>query len=425
MAAPSESELQQIIKGEQDHINEDIPMEECLDHFFAHFNDSISQFSHFEHADKKLNYLLMKRFIFTAYNNLVEMDHTIAIGKVSKPKRQIENVRKQYEELQNHIKKPLSLNFEKFYLSKQSTYNKIRDTYESKKSLIETYNTNAATINMTLRDIEKEMRENRKNKKRIAELEARHKKLNSNYVDTLQVISELKEQVTRLASMLEEYKKRYYSPFNQIFRNKTQTIADRLLNILDGIAYDFDTLLWMEAKGSEIIRSFFRDSKIQGSFSSKTYLKYFLKNLDDQNLSEEYGQMLELSNYLDEFSSRNIFILGEHHERIYADKEIIEAIDKDYTVIAETNPDKLIVEHQRKALDIIIIDNELRNTNGIEMIEQFWENFPNTKERVSILLRFYKPTYDILTKAGKMGIKHFQRMPAEPFETKEKFLSII
>ncbi|GAB6045843.1 hypothetical protein JCM11957_14410 [Caminibacter profundus] len=54
----------------------------------------------------------------------------------------------------------------------------------------------------------------------------------------------------------------------------------KLEKIINVKLYYFDKLLWYNASKSNLIVEFFNKSNINGDFSTKTFIKYFLKNID-------------------------------------------------------------------------------------------------------------------------------------------------
>lgn len=59
----------------------------------------------------------------------------------------------------------------------------------------------------------------------------------------------------------------------------------KLEKIINVKLYYYEKLLWFKASESYEIKKFFESSNIDGDFSTKTFINYYLKNLDESKSS--------------------------------------------------------------------------------------------------------------------------------------------
>ncbi len=414
-----------LLAGSSTQIPVSIELEQCLEDFFRCYSTIIEKNNFYRNAEKKLNFLLMKRFVFTAYNNLVEMDQSISKGKVSKPYRLLISIRKKYDELTQYVSKPVTVAFDQLFLSRQANYIEVLEYLEYAKNRIDAANASLRGIQSKITSAKERLSIISSNNPEFEELNSELKKYNGMYVDTLQDISDKKTEVNILSAVKDAFSSENLESFKNAFTATSAEKIGALIDILDALTHELDMLLWEEARESIIIRKFFKIASIEGSFSSKTYLKYFIRNLKKESVGSEYEQLIELYNYLEGISNKNILIVTTDTDRSEEDKKQIEQIDKDYTVMTATNPDKIPIEHKKMGLHLVIIDFEQRYGDGVDYVSKFWELFPTAKRCVQILMRFQNPTYESLNKAGKSGIKHMMIHSNDPSKMIDKLRQVI
>jgi hypothetical protein len=59
-----------------------------------------------------------------------------------------------------------------------------------------------------------------------------------------------------------------------------ENIDSALREIIQTKSYYLDKLLWELAADSQTIAKFFRQARIEGDYSTKTFISYYLRNID-------------------------------------------------------------------------------------------------------------------------------------------------
>lgn len=396
----------------------------CLNEFFSGLNSKISEYDDVDEFSRRLDYIKMKRFLLTAYNNLAEMDASISQGRAKKPYQKLLRTQKIHDELAQYAKKPLAMNYEKIFLVRQSAYLCAKSEIARLEKLIDFETGRVLILAGVLERTKEYLSKLEKNSPEYEKINQSYKKNNREYVDRLHSQSETKAELQRLKSLLSRFESSHLIEFSRGFEAKMAELAKRAVTILDVVSYEFDTILWDEAKNSKVIRKFFEESKIEGSYSSKTFLKYYLKSLPDAK-SDEIKGLRDLLSYLDTACTRNIIIVGANSEDVSRYRFLVESTNKDYFVIETTNPDKISLEYKNIGLDCIIIEHELKNTNGVEVIEGFWEEFGGARDRVVVMIIFSAPDYEAINRAGRAGVKYFFMKSHPDMEFAAKIQSIV
>ncbi len=404
-------------------VDEDVKW--CVFSFFNAYDEKIDEYKHHAKSEKKLNYQLMKRFIFTAYNNLVELDQTISRGKVFKPYKDIKNVYNIYSELNLFVSKPISLSFEKLFLRKQKTYIEIKDNAELMIAKMELSKARAEALKSSMNTLEGEMKMLSQKSENFLELEKLYKKKNGEYVDNLHEISLIKDKREVLLNKIKSFEMQNLEIFSSEFYEILNKTVDSINEILDGLAFEFDTLLWEEARNSEVIKKFFAEAKIQGSFSSKTFLKYYLNSIDEEQSKGQNSELFDLLKYLESVSTRHIFILGNDSDEIQSLRYAIESIDKDYIVSSSISSDRVIIEHKRRNINLLMVNYSLKGIKCLDFLKDLWHSCPETKEEISVLVVFDNPSFEQVDELGFLGVEYYMRRHNNIEEYIEKVKSII
>ena len=131
-----------------------------------------------------------------------------------------------------------------------------------------------------MEQLKKERESNPKN----AALESKYKRYNGMYVDVLHRMASLRDENVMLLRELKAFEQTHFSSFVSEFTRFSTERKEQILRLLDGYAYYFDKKMWDLAESSKSIHEFFRKANVQDEFSSKTYLKYYLKGLHENQL---------------------------------------------------------------------------------------------------------------------------------------------
>lgn len=393
--------------------------------FFNTYDERIDEFKYHSKSENKLNFQLMRRFIFTAYNNLVELDQTISRGKVYKINRDILKMQSIFNELNLFVSKPISLSYDRLFLRKQKSYIEIKEYAEFMIVKMELAKSRANALKSSMNSISLKLKELNPKSKAYEELESQYKKNNGEYVDNLHEISQIKDKREILLQKIKDFEMSNLELFTaEFYVVLNSTIAD-MNEILDGLAYEFDTILWQEARNSEIIRKFFAEAKIQGSFSSKTFLKYYLKSVDEEQARETNRSLFELLNYLESVSTKHIHIVTNDSDEAQRLRYSIEGIDKDYIVSSSISSDRVFVEYQRRKINLLIIDYMLKNDRCATFLKSLWGRFSETKKEMKVIVRFENPLFEEIDEVGFLGVESFIRTSISTDEFIDKIKSVL
>ena len=352
-------------------LHADIPLDrdisDCLDN---HFEEVISVVYEYEAEFKEgesLNFLLIKRFLHTAYNNLRDIDSTFMDRYLLELRSDLKVLESVYQKFHKKITNPETV-YESIFLEQQATYKNHKKRMETNISEVYTLNTTIKSQEIQIKNIQKEI-ERCTTKKQIELKQVDLKRYNSYFVDSIHRLGSLKEENIQLKELLDKFTKKYRDEFIFIYIDEAKKYDEFLREQLDGYAYEFDKKMWQSAETSSAIRSFFKRAKIEDDFSSKTFLKYFIKGLDETKFSKEHKRLHSLLEYLEKRAKLRILIVSENRKKSDYIKHLIRSFCKEYSVEVSDNPRSSYYRKDLARLDIIFADLSMSNPIIYEYID--------------------------------------------------------
>lgn len=408
-----------------DDIEMSASIDSCVNDYFSDAETLIASYTDtIDSDDKEMEFLKMKRFLFTAYNNLTELDSQFADQKLIKLQRELLGLQKQYELFAHKIKYPIEYAYEKVFLSKQTTYQKGIQSLEYLRSQVQTFSTREKPLLEKIREKEQQLAAMGKDKKSKAYINSERvlKSLRKRYVDLLTYVSRLRDNAKKLSENLDEFKREHHGTFIDQYEPTSRSLDSRIQQILNKKAYEFDGVLWERAKKCKAIRQFFMDSGIEGTYSSKTFLKYYINSLDESKMSQEHKSLLELLKYLETIGSKTVLIVRSNIDQAMRCKFLIESIDKEIRVITSYDPADTFRTCARNSPDIVMLDMNLRTMTASEYIPRFRKQCLQEGDKDPLLCLFLSDTSErTIKEAIKMGVKSV----VKPNLTDEEFTDFL
>ena len=244
-----------------------------LEEFLENYFDLIKKVNEFHWKwiiENKLkipstDYIKLKRFIDTATNFLSEIDDNILNGLAGKLYQDVNSLYLFYKDFLKKSKYTEYVFYQE-YLENFEKYRAIKEKVEQLKKSMEEYN-------LTIQSTEEQM-------KNISEKDSNFKRLKKIYVDSIYELSKVKDEYYQAKKEMEDIEKNESMKFFPEFNKLKEINLKKLEKIINVKLYYFEKMLWCNASKSSLIIKFFNESNIDGDFSTKTFIKYFLKNVD-------------------------------------------------------------------------------------------------------------------------------------------------
>lgn len=274
-------------------------IEATMTKFFSSLQDTVDKYKGYQlqSDDASLDYFKMKRFLFTAYNNLLEIDSSLADGSLTEMCRNLQEINSIHDIYKKSYMYP-KIAFSTIFLK----YTK----YKEAKRRLEHNITSMGSIKANLPLMESEIKQKMadlgrldKNDDRFIPLQQSIRHVKRLYVDSIDRVGTLREENETLVPITNEYFELFFEEFTKKFASSYEVNIKSLIEILDSMAFLFDRMMWEKASSSKSIDTYFKSANIKYPYSCLTFLRYYLKTLNKSKLSTENKELFDLLKYLE------------------------------------------------------------------------------------------------------------------------------
>lgn len=387
-----------------------LSVEESLKRFFKDIDEKIKKHDSYKESNGTLDYLLMRRFLETMFNNMREMDYQFVTQDLLDIYHDLQDMSSVYDTYQSQVAFP-ALAFEKVFLSQQQEYMQLKDVNDKLKKEIDIMSAEERSLRSQIEHKLSVLAQQQRGSQQY-ELNAKDvRKLKGQYADIVHKIALKKEQMQKNAERLYDFEDLYKPHFKKLFNAESKKYKEALISILNAQAYVFDYTLWEHAKASDVIKEYFKKAQIVGEFSSLTYMKYYLNSLNAEHHSEEQAQMKELYEYLRQQNVVTILVLQAEVEDALQTKALFSTCTLDVHVEIFVDEAKSIKWAKKHKVSLLILDEQLKNLNAKQYIAAY-------KSRVSeyvqsLVISSHKP--EKLGATASIPLKH----------TKAEFIEVV
>lgn len=344
----------------------------AVGNYFDTIKKHIDRRQSYKKADGRLDYLVVRRFIWTTFNNLSEIDLHIITPKIKMLSDDLKIMGKVYDDYVRKTRHP-QLAFAEVFLSCQAEYKKIREGAEKIIEKINLLKSNEKIIGGALRVKKEELDKNIKSEEFDA-IKNEFKSLNGAYVDVVHMMAELDERYKHDLELLNSFEEEYRSDFYEIFEIESRKYKKDILDILNAQAYVVDAQLWNQAKSSKSVKAHFKKSAITGELNTKTYLKYYLDTLDESRATDETKKLFELYEYLVSKHKEFVMVMvGSAQDAMEYESEI-KRVDKSLDVKSFIDEKAAIKWAMKNSVKVLVVEDVLQKTNAETFLSVYHNN---------------------------------------------------
>ncbi len=267
--------------------------------FFSSLQETVDKYKNYElnsHGES-LDYFKIKRFLFTAYNNLLELDSSLANGSLTEIYQNIQNINGIHDVYKKSYMYP-KIAFSTIFL-RYTRYKEAKRRLEKNIANMQNIKSSLGVMEAEIKQKVTELDLQKKDDVEYVALRENIKHLKSLYVDAIDKMGTLREENEILLPITDEYFELFFEEFSEKFVSSYESNIKNLVSILNSMAFLFDRLMWEKASHSKIIKNHFEESNIPYPYSSLTFLRYYLRTLNKSKLNEENRELFELLRYLE------------------------------------------------------------------------------------------------------------------------------
>lgn len=373
-----------IIHISPSSIQEIYSMSDCFLAFFADAVELIYRYEDmaFDEAkeSEKLDYFKLKRFMHKAKSQLIQTDGSISVEPFNAIERELAELEFVLVEILKQKNKSAEVLFEEIYLSQQIDYLR----YERRLKLD---TQKVFELNLLIKRAHesifawKSRLDRERNEEIIKSLELKISRMRDELVEAEKEIKKIDQNKPHFEECIKRFKEYKYNEFVEHFGFETELkgIIDTMRQIIDRIAFDYDTLIWRKALSSNIVRNMFFKHAAEGNFCTTTFLRYYLKPLNKSTLSKPdealYGYLAKYEKYI----AKHVLVLSEQKEPM--DESVIAVYShyKDSVVHRFGRAVDSVQWLSRNNAILAILDEQNRSLTAEELAESYAASHPLDK----------------------------------------------
>jgi hypothetical protein len=384
-----------------DNVTLSLNVNNAVHNYFKTIEEHINERTKYQNVTGRLDYMITRRFLWTMFNNLSEIDIHIITPQIRTLSKDIKLTANIYDDLLKKTKYP-ALAYEEVFLSCQSEYMKIKDGAEEMIQKLSRLRTDEKHVGSILK-VKKEEVANDINTKEFDLLTNELKSLNGAYVDIVHMMAELDERYKSDLEQLLEFEKEYKNDFNELFAQAANKYKAQLADILAAQAFLLDMKLWQEVKTSKAVKAYFKKSSISGELNTKTYLKYFLDSLDETKALEENKKLFDLYEYLVSIHTDYIIIVTSSTTEALDYEAGLRHLPKGHKAKAFVNEKKALKWAIHHNVKILILEDTLQIMDANTFLK-YYDKYVLSSAKVILLGNKPKNSIIPITKLLSKGV---------------------
>lgn len=348
----SKEELEKVNIDKIEKIPAKKTIERVIDEYFKDTIELLQNTEKIVQDSKIIDYTKMQRFLHTTFEHLQDKDPNFIDDKLSNIKLNLDNTYTMAKNFKSKIAQPNS-KFEIIFLKSNPYFVKIQSINKDCREKFALTKSQEASINEKIDSFTEKIQTLSPKDDEYKAIDQKLKELRSAYVKITDNKKILEKRIIKTNSLIKDFYEDNKDKFVSRFIKKGDELNDYLLVVLNKLAFAFDDYMWQIAKKSEAIQNFFMNANIQGGFNSRTFLKYYLKGLNQSKLSDDQKELFVLQQYLEDLAKKSLVILKD---TIKLDKftYLTNHIDQFYKV-EQMLADEFIKVMRTKHIDYLVI----------------------------------------------------------------------
>ena len=342
---------------------------DTMHQYFENLNKETAKRIGYKKVNGRLDYSLAKRFLWTTFNNLTDIDNAIVTLRIGSISQDLKFMSKLKDDFDKKVRYPL-VAFEDIFLKSQQEYILVKQMTSEVTERLNLLKSKEEKLS-----IEKEKKKQKlttlRNKETRQHVMKEFKTLNGTYVDVVHMMAKLQEIHAKNTKRLSEFEQAYKESFYKKFQQKAIKHQKNLIEILDAQAFLLDSLLWKEAKTSEAILAYFRELSINIELNTKTYLKYYLETLDEGKVNNETKELFKFYDYLKKHQKNYVLILTADVQNALDYTQFLRSANKSVCIKSFISELESIKWAMSNTVKIIILEDTLASTNAQQYLDYY------------------------------------------------------
>lgn len=385
----------------KENVKVTINIPKSISNYFDIINDNIKQRIAYKKVQGRLDYLVVRRFLWTTFNNLNEIDLKILTPDIKALSKDLKSMTTIYDDFINKTKFPV-LAYEEVFLACQTEYLHVKDDTQKMIDKLNQLRASEEQLGKTLAYKKEELKK-QKNTPEFPALKKEFKVLNGTYVDMIHMMGEIDERYKHDIELVTNFEKKFKSEFYHLFGDEAKKYKSSIVDILSAQAFLLDNKLWTQAKSSKIVREHFYKAGVRDDLNTKTYLKYYLDTLDSNKTNNDTQKLFELFNYLTDLHKECIMIVVSSAQDAMEYESDIKKIDRSYNVKAFIDEKLALQWGIKNSVKVLVIEDKLTKLQLSTFFKHYKKLIP-TLPKIILLGRDSKLNIFTINKVLSKGV---------------------
>lgn len=364
------------IGNKKDKVNLTTHVSKSVHSYFNIINENIDKRAPYKKVKGSLDYLIVRRFLWTTFNNLNEIDLDILTPQIKTLSKDLKDMTTVYDDFTKKTRFP-ALAYAEVFLACQTEYLNVREGTQKTIEKLSQLKNSEQIIGGTLKIKKKELEKNIKAEE-FTTMKDDFKSLNGAYVDVVHMMAELDARYKHDIKILQEFEKEYENDFYDLFSKASTKYKSSIVEILSAQAFLLDQKLWKEAKNSQALQKHFAKAGVKDELSTKTYLKYYLENLDSTKSNAEDKTLFELYDYLSSLHKDSILILSSNAQDAMEYEANIKKSSKAYNVKSFIDEKSALGWAQKNNVKVLVIEDRLAKIQADSFFKHYKKHIFST-----------------------------------------------
>ncbi|MDD2369300.1 MAG: hypothetical protein PHQ90_08365 [Sulfuricurvum sp.] len=375
--------------------------ESAIVDYFNTINHALESFTQYENASHSIDFIKLRRFLLTTYNNLVDLDLDLKNTQVTDILKDLMSLSEIYDAFKQKSKQTKKA-FYDLFLSRNDEFVQAQKRVESNKLSIDNHNSNIAIAEAAIAKLEYHIKKTPEASEYYRIIQQRMKKAKGIVVDEIHSKRSYEEENLKLIQFIEMIITENEESFAKKYTVQAAIFDQKITDLLNKTAYVFDISLWKYARDSKPIKAYFQQSYIKGELSSLTYLKYYLQSLNNKTFSAEQQELAALVPYLENLHRRRVLYYTAEIENAMRFKSVISSIDKYIDLETTMHYEKMVESLMKEIPHFIFIDQQISGLSAlIKMLEK-----RGILQKTNVILVVENATESFLEQVKKIHIRY-------------------
>lgn len=388
----------------KDTLEHSLGVNESIHEYFKTIIRQLVKYDKDAPDEKVMNFAIMDTFLMSAYDGLKNIDANFTNEKFELLKKQYFSAKKIKKYFNQRTSLPLNDYYEKIFLLNQVEYVELIDQKSTHQEDIYTLTSKQSLIEQKIKKA-KGLLSATKAPDEVKKLEAITRKLSKANVDTVHELQNAKDAIAKVHDRLEEIREEHIDEFRESFVGMCDSLKAQITDVLNILTYRFDVSMWECAKSSKAIKEFFDSSRIKGVFSSTTYLKYYLRQIDEKQAGLQTKKLIRYLQNWSQNNLRKVAIISDKEDVVERAKREISKIDASIKTVGYMSVESAIKGHDAHKFDLLLSCFDLGTCSGVDFYHAFQKihNVENRDTKFGLLYSKtsrYRLTRDKLTSSN-------------------------